>query len=118
MKDYRDLASSISRRANKPNAGHLSTSPTSGYSTHRASIMTTQSAQSLPQQSMSPLTSISSLLAAQNADLDRKSTISAPAELSSIRPPVELATDGHEIGPGSPVELATHRHEIGPERGR
>ena len=106
MKDYRDLASSMSRRANKPNAGPVSTSPTSSYSTNRASIMTTQSAQSLPQQSLSPLTSISFLLAAQYADLDRKS-ISGPAELSSIRPPVELATDGHEIGAGRyPAELS------------
>ena len=88
MKDYRDLASSMSRRANKPNAGPLSTSPTISNVTNRSSMMTTQS------------TSISSLLAAQYAELDRKSTMSAPAELSSIRPPVELATDGHEIGAG------------------
>ena len=100
MKDYRDLASSMSRRANKPNAGPLSTSPTSSYAANRASIMTTQSVQSLPQQSISPPTSISYLLAAQYAEQDRKSAMSAPAELSSDRPPVELATDGHEIGAG------------------
>jgi len=100
MKEYRDLGLIMNRRANKPNAGSLNTSPTSSYAANRASVMTTQSVQSLPQQSMSPPTTISSLLAAQYAELDRRSTISAPAELSSIRPPVELATDGHEIGAG------------------
>jgi len=100
MKDYRDVVSKMTRRANRPNTGPLNMSPTGNYASNRASIMTTQSVQSLSQQSMSPPPSISSLLAAQNADLDRRSTMSAPAELSSIRPPVELATDGHEIGAG------------------